>query len=72
MVHCKLAGTFRNRRQDRGSGPVTGTRVVGFSTRMEGWAEYVAVSTSYLAPIPDDVRTRKLPLPVAGLTLFIP
>ncbi len=52
-----------------GSGPAVGTRVVGFSTRMEGWAEYVAVPTSYLAPIPDGVSdAQAATLPVAGLT----
>ena len=52
-----------------GSGPPGGTRVVGFSTRMEAWAERVSVHTSYLAPVPDDVTDAEAAtLPVAGLT----
>lgn len=52
-----------------GTGPVAGIRVVGFSTRMEGWAERVAVPTSYIAPIPDGVSdAQAATLPVAGLT----
>jgi NADPH2:quinone reductase len=52
-----------------GTGPVAGFRVVGFSTRMEGWAELVAVPTSYIAPIPDGVSdAQAATLPVAGLT----
>jgi NADPH:quinone reductase len=52
-----------------GSGPSTGTRVVGFSPRMEGWAELVSIPTSYIAPIPDGVTDAEAAtLPVAGLT----
>lgn len=52
-----------------GSGPAAGMRVVGFSTRMEGWAEQVCIPTSYIAPIPDDVSdAHAATLPVAGLT----
>ena len=52
-----------------GSGPKVGARVVGFSTRMEGWAEFVAVPTAYLAPVPDGVSdAQAATLPVAGLT----
>ena len=52
-----------------GSGPPAGTRVVGFSPRMEGWAEQVPVRTGYLRPIPDGVGDAvAATLPVAGLT----
>ena len=52
-----------------GTGPVAGIRVVGFSTRMEGWAELVAVPTLYIAPIPEGVSdAQAATLPVAGLT----
>ena len=52
-----------------GAGPVVGTRVVGFSTRMEGWAEKVCIDTRYICPIPDDVSDAQAStLPVAGLT----
>ena len=52
-----------------GTGPVAGIRVVGFSTRMEGWAELVAIPTPYIAPIPDGVSdAQAATLPVAGLT----
>lgn len=52
-----------------GSGPNAGQRVVGFSPRMEGWAEKVAISTRYIAPIPDGVSdAQAATLPVAGLT----
>ncbi len=52
-----------------GSGPAVGTRVVGFSTRMEGWAEKVCINTRYICPISDEVSDAKAStLPVAGLT----
>ena len=52
-----------------GSGPPAGTRVVGFSPRMEGWAEQVPIRTCYLCPIPDGVTDAvAATLPVAGLT----
>lgn len=52
-----------------GSGPVAGTRVVGFSTRMEGWAEKVSIDTRYICPIPEEVSDAQAStLPVAGLT----
>jgi NADPH:quinone reductase-like Zn-dependent oxidoreductase len=52
-----------------GSGPAVGTRVVGFSPRMEGWAEKVCINTNYIAPIPDAVSdAQAATLPVAGLT----
>ena len=52
-----------------GSGPAEGTRVVGFSPRMEGWAEKVCIDTNYICPIPDAVSDAQAStLPVAGLT----
>jgi NADPH:quinone reductase-like Zn-dependent oxidoreductase len=52
-----------------GSGPEVGTRVVGLSLRMQGWAERVAIPTTALAPIPDAVSDADAAtLPVAGLT----
>lgn len=52
-----------------GSGPSVGERVVGFSTRMEGWAERVPIPTSDIAPIPDGVSDAEAAtLPVAGMT----
>ena len=52
-----------------GSGPTEGTRVVGFSTRMEAWSEYVSIPSNYIAPIPDTVSdAQAATLPVAGLT----
>ena len=42
-----------------GSGPAVGTRVVGFSTQMEGWAELVSIPAKYLAPIPKILPTQK-------------
>ncbi len=63
-----FAGVVENPAAD-GSGSPTGTRVVGFSPRMEGWAELVSVPTNYIAPIPDDVTdAQAATLPVAGLT----
>jgi NADPH2:quinone reductase len=52
-----------------GSGPPKGARVVGFSRRMRGWAEYVALPTTDIAEIPDAVSDADAAtLPVAGLT----
>jgi NADPH:quinone reductase len=51
-----------------GSGPREGTRVVGLATAV-GWAQRCAVSTGFLAPIPDTLSmTAAATLPVAGLT----
>ncbi|MEU0935600.1 zinc-binding dehydrogenase [Embleya sp. NPDC005971] len=51
-----------------GSGPAACTRVVGHPMA-GGWAEYVAVPTSALAPIPESVSAvRAAALPLAGLT----
>ena len=52
-----------------GSGPTAGQRVVGFSKRMQGWAELVALPTRDIAAIPDAVSDADAAtLPVAGLT----
>lgn len=52
-----------------GSGPHKGTRIAAFCTRMDGWAEYVAVPTDFVAPIPETVSDAvAATLPVAGLT----
>lgn len=54
---------------DDGSGPPTGTRVVAFCARMNGWAERVAIPSDFLAPIPESVAdAHAATLPVAGLT----
>ncbi|MBB5120265.1 alcohol dehydrogenase [Streptomyces eurocidicus] len=51
-----------------GSGPATGTRVVGHPAH-GGWAEYAAVPTHSLAVLPDGVdSTRAAALPLAGIT----
>ena len=68
QIGWDFSGTVDKAAAD-GSGPKVGARVVGFSTRMEGWAEYVAVPTAYLAPVPDGVSdAQAATLPVAGLT----
>jgi NADPH:quinone reductase len=52
-----------------GSGPPKGARVVGFSRRVRGWAERVALPTTDIAEIPNDVSDADAAtLPVAGLT----
>ncbi|MEV5730845.1 MULTISPECIES: zinc-binding dehydrogenase [Streptomyces] len=51
-----------------GSGPGTGTRVVGHPAQ-GGWAEYAAVPTHSLAVLPDDIDSvRAAALPLAGIT----
>ncbi|MER7480067.1 zinc-binding dehydrogenase [Streptomyces sp. NPDC126510] len=51
-----------------GSGPAIGTRVVAHPAQA-GWAEYVAVPTHSLAPLPDGVDSvRAAALPLAGIT----
>src|SRR4051812_42503950 len=56
------------RRADDGTGPGEGTRVVGL-VGSRGWAERVAVPTSTLAHLPEQVSfERASTLPVAGLT----
>lgn len=51
-----------------GSGPAAGTRVVAWPEQA-GWAERVAVSTSHLATLADDVGfAEAATLPIAGVT----
>ncbi|WP_129837875.1 zinc-binding dehydrogenase [Streptomyces sp. RFCAC02] len=51
-----------------GSGPDTGTRVVGHPAQ-GGWAEYAAVPTHSLAVLPDGIDSaRAAALPLAGIT----
>ena len=51
-----------------GSGPRVGTRIVGV-VLSGGWAERVAIDTSWMAPIPENVSFADAStLPVAGLT----
>ena len=54
QIGWDLAGVVQSAARD-GSGPPEGTRVVGFSRRMQGWAEQVALPTRDLAAIPDTV-----------------
>lgn len=68
QIGWDFVGTVTAKAAD-GSGPKVGTRVVGFSTRMEGWSEYVSIPTGYIAPVPDGVSdAQAATLPVAGLT----
>jgi NADPH:quinone reductase-like Zn-dependent oxidoreductase len=66
-----VAGTVVAAAAD-GSGPPPGTRVVGFARPQESggsWAERVAVRSSELARIPDDLGAAAgSTLPIAGLT----
>lgn len=51
-----------------GSGPAKGTRVVAWPEQA-GWAERIAVPTSHVAPIADDVSfAQASTLPIAGVT----
>jgi NADPH:quinone reductase len=62
-----FAGTIERAAAD-GSGPPTGTRVLGI---LEGgaWAELVAAPTRAVAPLPDEVTfSQAATLPLAGLT----
>jgi NADPH:quinone reductase-like Zn-dependent oxidoreductase len=62
-----VAGTI-NRAASDGSGPPIGTRVVALSEQA-GWAERVAVPTSRIGVLPDNVTfAQAATLPVAGLT----
>jgi len=62
-----VAGTVLAPAAD-GTGPAAGTRVVGHPP-MNGWAERVAVATTSLAVLPDEIATvTAAALPLAGLT----
>jgi NADPH2:quinone reductase len=62
-----VAGTVVQAAAD-GSGPTTGTRVIGY-VDTGSWAEEVAVPTDTLAPLPDGVSlTEAATLPTAGLS----
>ncbi len=64
-----LAGVVAEPAED-GSGPAAGTRVVGL-VQSGSWAQRVAVSTEYLAELPDEVSfAEAATLPVAGLTAY--
>jgi len=66
-VGWDLAGIVEDVATD-GSGPVVGTRVVGLVTS-GAWAQIVAVPTSRLASIPDEVTdSQAAAIPTAGLT----
>jgi NADPH2:quinone reductase len=68
QVGWDVAGVVEQAARD-GSGPKAGTRVVGMSLRQQGWAEFVALPTFAIAPIPDAVSDAQAStLPVAGLT----
>ena len=68
QIGWDLTGVVKTAARD-GSGPTEGTRVVGFSRRMQGWAERVALPTADFAVIPDAVSDADAAtLPVAGLT----
>ena len=68
QIGWDFMGTLDKPARD-GSGPPVGTRVVGFSPRMEGWAEQISIATSYIAPIPASVsNAQAATTPVAGLT----
>lgn len=62
-----LAGVVEAAAAD-GSGPPVGARVVGL-VRLGAWAQLAAVTTSRMAPIPDEVsNVQAATLPTAGLT----
>lgn len=68
QIGWDIVGVIETPARD-GSGPTAGTRVVGLSLRMRGWAERVAIPTRDMAPIPDAVSDADAAtLPVAGLT----
>ena len=62
-----VAGVVKGAAAD-GSGPQTGTRVVGMMAR-GAWAQLANVSTKWIAELPDNVSfERGATLPVAGIT----
>ncbi|MFT5172072.1 MAG: NADPH2:quinone reductase [Gammaproteobacteria bacterium] len=63
-----LAGVVEHAARN-GTGPAIGSRVVGFSRALAGWAQLCAVPVNDLAVLPDEVSlTDAATLPVAGLT----
>jgi NADPH:quinone reductase len=68
MVGWDVVGIVEAPAQN-GSGPRRGARVVGFSRRVRGWAERIALPTTDMAEIPEGVSdAAAATLPVAGLT----
>jgi NADPH2:quinone reductase len=63
-----LAGVVEQAARN-GAGPALGTRVVGFSRALNGWAQLCALPVNDVAPVPDEVSlSDAVTLPVAGLT----
>jgi len=68
QIGWDLVGVVEEPARD-GSGPGKGTRVVGFSRKMQGWAERVVLPTKDFTTTPDSVSDADAStLPVAGLT----
>ena len=68
QIGWDTAGVVEQAARD-GSGPPQGARVVGFSRRMQGWAEKVALPSRDVAAIPPEISdVDAATLPVAALT----
>ena len=68
QLGCDFAGVVAQAARD-GNGPKVGQRVVGFSRRLQGWAELGSIPWRDVAAIPDAVTySDAATLPVAGLT----